>query len=101
MTFVPVRGLIDSVTNEVNAQVTTTTDHGYLTGYVVRVIVPPVYGMSLYNQANIVVTSPTTFTTDLDTSNQLPFVAPTFAANGQAFTPAQVVPISGTEVNVS
>ena len=53
MTFVPVRQLIDDVTNEVNAEVTTVDDHGYLTGYVVRVIVPQAYGMNIYEQTKL------------------------------------------------
>jgi hypothetical protein len=101
MTFVPVRQLIDDVTNEVNAEVTTVDDHGYLTGYVVRVIVPQAYGMNIYEQTKIVVTGTKTFTTTIDTSWQNDFVAPTFVANGQGFTEAQVIPISGTTDNVS
>lgn len=102
MTFIPERKLITSVTNAVNAEVTTTEDHGYSSGDVVRVFVPKAYGMELYNQANITVTSDTTFTTNLDTSNQLPFVQPVFTVNGPGFTDAQVIPITcGAEDNIS
>ena len=97
----PKRRLISNVTNAVGAEVTTTAAHGYSTGYVVRVIVPEAYGMSLYNQATIEVTSDTTFITDLDTSTLDPFVAPVFVPDGQAFTEAQTVPISGTTDNVA
>ena len=100
MTFLPVRCLIEDVTQSTNAEVTTTTDHGYLSGMVVRVIVPPAYGMSVYETSSITVTGLDTFTTNIDTSSELPFVAPTFVANGQAFTEAQVVPVTGTEQNI-
>ncbi len=99
--FVPKRRLISNVTNDVLAEVTTTENHGYETGYVVRVNVPEVYRMSLFAQAKIVVTGTTTFLTDIDTSNQPPFVAPVFVADGPGFTEAQVVPMSGVTDNIA
>lgn len=97
--FVPKRRLLSNVTNALRAIVTTTEDHGYETGQIVRLIVPLAYGMHLnYVQAQIVVLSPTTFETDVNTSNQLPFVEPTFPPG---FTNAQVVPISGVEDNIA
>lgn len=98
--FVPKRRLIASVSIAEKAEVTTTEDHGYLTGYVVRVIVPPIYEMALYRQTSIIVTGTTTFTTDINTLNQPPFFVPTF--NGEnPFTAAQVVPMTGTEDNIA
>lgn len=99
--YVPKRRLIFNVTNAVNAEVTTTEDHGYETGYVVRVNVPEAYGMSLFAQAKIIVTGTTTFLTDIDTSNQLPFIPPVFVPDGSGFTNAQVVPISGVTDNIA
>lgn len=97
--FVPKRRLLSNVTNALRAIVTTTEDHGYETGQIVRLIVPLAYGMHLnYVQTQIVVLSPTTFETDVNTSNQLPFVEPTFPPG---FTEAQVVPISGVEDNIA
>lgn len=99
--FLPKRRLISSVTNSTSATVTTTEDHGYTTGMYVRVFVPEAYGMNLYDQTEITVTGTTTFMTTIDTSTQLPYVAPTFVTGGQAFTDAQVIPISGVEDNAA
>lgn len=99
--FVPKRRLISNVTNAVGAVVTTTEDHGYETGYVVRVNVPQSYGMSLYAQAKIIVTGTNTFLTDIDTSNQPPFVSPVFVPDGSGFTNAQTTPISGVTENIA
>jgi hypothetical protein len=78
------------------ATVTTTTDHGYFQGQVVRLIVPPEYGMDIYyKQVKILdVPSDSTFTTDLNTTEQAAFVAP-----ADPFQEAQVVPMSGVEFN--
>lgn len=98
--FVPQLQLIVQVTNSVTAEVTTAEDHGYNTGMVVRVNVPAIYGMSLFNQTPIVVTSPTTFTTQIDTSQMNAFAIPTpYPPN--AFTPAQVIPMTGQEMNIA
>lgn len=95
--FVPKRRLVSGVTNAVEAVVTTTEDHGYDTGLVVRLIVPDAYGMSVYEQGTINVLSDTTFSVSIDTTNLETFSAPTFPPTG--FTPAQVVPISGVTDN--
>ena len=100
MSFVPVRCLVDNVTNAVNAEVTTTTDHGYETDQVVRLIVPPAYGMDVYEQTRVVVTGSDTFVTEVDTSSQLPFVPPAYVPGAPAFTQAQCVPITGVEQNI-
>lgn len=100
MSFVPVHCLIDNVTNAYNASVTTSTDHGYETGQVVRVIVPPAYGMNVYEQTKIIVTGTDTFITEIDTTAQLPFVAPPYVPGSAPFTDAQVTPISGVEKNI-
>ena len=97
--FVPQLRLIQNVTNAASAVVTTVDDHGYFTGQVVRVNVPQAYGMSLFQQTTIVVTGPTTFLTDINTVNKKPFVSPTFPPT--YFTPAQVVPMSGTTDNIA
>lgn len=98
--FEPQRKLISSLTNAVNAVVTTTTNHGFETGMVVRIIVPKTYGMEIYNQTYIEVLSLTSFRTQLDTSGIDPFAAPSLYPP-VAFTPAQTVPITGTEDNVA
>ena len=98
--FEPQLNLISNVSNAVAAVVTTVTDHGYETGMVVRINVPKTYGMTLFNQATIVVTSSNTFTTDINTSKMDPFVAPTLYPP-VAFTPAQCIPMTGIEDNVA
>lgn len=98
--YQPSLKLIQNVTNSVNCTVTTTTDHGYATGYIVRVDVPPAYGMQVNQTTSIIVIDNVTFSTQIDTSNLYPFTAPNFVVNGQGFTQAQVIPISGTEMNV-
>lgn len=96
-TWEPQHCLISSITNAVNAIVTTTTDHGYYTGMTVRLVVPSTYGMSLFVQTPIVVTGPTTFVTTVNTLDSDPFVAPVLTV---AFTPAQVTPMNGIERNI-
>jgi hypothetical protein len=56
--------------------------------------------MNVYAQTTITVTSPTAFTTGIDTSWQRPFISPTFVDGGKGFTQAQVVPITGVEENI-
>lgn len=97
--FVPKRRLISDVTRALNAEVTTSEDHGYETGLDVRLIVPKSYGMELqFVPTEISVTSSTQFTTTVDTRSQDPFVAPTFPPG---FTDAQTVPISGVTDNAA
>lgn len=89
--FTPIRRLLSAVTNATQAVVTTSTNHGYVTGDWVRLIVPGAYGMAIdYEQSEITVLSNTQFQTTVDTSYRLPFVAP-----AAPFTAAQVVPIGG------
>lgn len=96
--FIPKRREISAVSNATRAVVTTTENHGYSAGQVVRLIVPSEYGMSLFFVvANILsIPTDTTFVTDIDTSNQSSYVAPT---PPPGFTQSQVVPISGIEQN--
>lgn len=70
--------IISNVTNANPAVVTTTFDHQYLTGMIVRLIIPKGYGMTQANQlyAPIVVTGDTTFTIDIDTTMFDRFASP-------------------------
>lgn len=95
--FVPKRRLVSGVTNAFEAVVTTTEDHGYETGLVVRLFVPSSYGMAIYEQGKINVLSDTSFSVTIDTTNLEVFSAPTFPPTG--FTSAQVIPISGATNN--
>lgn len=97
--FVPTAQLVTNVTNDVNAVVTTASDHNFNVGDAVRLIVPVAYGMNIqYQQTQVLAITPTTITTNFDTSQQKPFVTPTFPP---AFTSAQVTPITGLEQNVA
>ncbi|MFZ1075273.1 MAG: hypothetical protein WAN50_02770 [Minisyncoccia bacterium] len=97
--FVPVANIITAFTNATVSQVTTNTPHGYVNGQVVRIIVPPAYGMNLfYIQTIITIVDTMNFLTTIDTTRQRPFIIPTFPPG---FTPAQVTPISGVEMNIA
>jgi len=85
--------IISSITNANPAVVTTTFDHQYLTGMIVRLNIPRGYGMTQANRlyGPIIVTGDTTFTIDIDTTHFDIFAAPsTFPENQQS---AQVTPI--------
>ncbi len=87
---IPAARGIGAITNAFPAQVTTTLNHGYITGAIVRLYVPPYCGMEQANRlkGSIEVTGATTFLIDIDTTHFDPFVAP--PAN---LTPSQVVPV--------
>lgn len=82
--YQPASRAIIAITNANPAQVTTSIDgvvagnHLYKDGTIVRLLVPEIYGMFQVNNlyAPIVVTSPTTFTIDLDTTFFDAFVVP-------------------------
>lgn len=98
--FVPQLHLIQNVTNAEKAIVTTITPHGYTDGIYVRVNVPSNYGMMIFEETQILITSPTTFSTLLNTLQLDQFVAPTLYPP-VAFTPAQCVPMGGTTDNIA
>ena len=74
----PAMRIITAITNSAFAQVTTSFAHGYPNGTVVRFDIPPSLGMIQLDQMTspIVVTSPTTFTINIDTTQFAPFVIP-------------------------
>lgn len=83
--FQPALRIISNITTSNPAQVTTTFDHQYVSGTIVRLDIPPQFGMQQANKqfGSIVVTSPTTFDIALDstlfdefsTPSQYPFSA--------------------------
>jgi hypothetical protein len=75
--FKPARRNIDTITNANPALVTTINDHEYLTGLVVRLIIPPAKGMQDANQltGTITVTGANSFTIDIDTTKMDTFKA--------------------------
>jgi hypothetical protein len=96
--FQPRRRLISAVTLADQSEITTTEAHGYEVDQLVRIIIPDNYGMKVdYEIAKIkTVPSTTTFTSNLNTSSQSAFVAPT---EPPSFTQAHIVPITGNELN--
>lgn len=92
--YQPAMRIIAAITTTNPAQVTTTIDHLYLTGMIVRLDIPIGVGMEQANQltGTIVVTGSTTFLINIDTTFFTPFVIPTLPPFA-AYTCAQVVPI--------
>ncbi len=95
--FSPRMSLIAAITLTENAVVTTTMAHGLITGEIVRLIVPPGFGMEQANNlvSSIAVLSPTTFVTGINTTTFDPYVVP--APNPHLPACGQVIPIG--EVN--
>lgn len=91
--FIPDARIISSITNAKEAVVTTTQNHGYSTGFVVRIVYPfPYYlafGMPQINGLTgvINVMSPNTFSISINSLSFDPFVV------GTALESAQVIPI--------
>lgn len=77
--FQPAMRIVSSITQAYPASITTTFAHQYNTGMIVRLNIPEGFGMQQANQlyTPIIVTSPTTFTMDIDTSFMDPYVIPT------------------------
>lgn len=76
-TFQRAMRVISSITNANPAVVTTTTDHQYLTGMVIRLNIPKGFGMQQANQlyGTITVTGDTSFSIDIDTTNMDRFLS--------------------------
>lgn len=97
-TFKPAMRIITAITQSNPAVITTSFAHGYISGTIVRLDIPPADGMQQANQffGPILVTGSTTFTMDLDTTNFDAFAIP-IAAPPYINTCAQCVPIG--EIN--
>mgnify|MGYP001571592350 CR=1 FL=1 len=74
--FQPAMRIITNITNGFPATVTTSFAHQYTTGLIIRLILPPGFGMSQANQqfGGITVIDTTTFTINIDTRLYQPFV---------------------------
>jgi hypothetical protein len=101
--FQPAMRCINAITQANPAVFTTTTDHQYQTGLIVRINVPKWYGMQQINKfvGEVNVLTPTTFSLQLDgvpldTTTFDPFVVPVTYLQ-RTSTPAQCVPVG--EVN--
>lgn len=96
--FRPAMRLIASITQTNPAVVTTTFDHGYGTGLIVRLDIPLADGMQQINgmTGTIIVTGSDSFTINIDATTFEPFSIP-ISPNPHDNTCAMVVPIG--EVN--
>lgn len=89
--FQPAMRVISAITNAFPAVVTTTIDHQYITGTIVRLNITIGHGMPQANQqfGTIVVLSATTFSISIDTTYYDPFVVPVLVK----YTCSQCIPI--------
>jgi hypothetical protein len=90
--FIPASRDVVAITQANPAVVTTSFDHGYLSQWIVRIVVPNGFGMTNLNDLTfpITVLSPTTFSIPINTSGFTAFSVPTSPKFG---TPAQCIPI--------
>jgi hypothetical protein len=104
----PALRLIAAITQSNPAVVTTTFDHGYVSGTIVRLVIPTACGMTEADQlvGTIAVTGGATFTIDIDTTAFDAFIVPIAPLPSQNIC-SWVVPIGETayqlnaaEVNV-
>lgn len=98
-TYQPAMRIIAGITNGFPATITTTFDHNYISGTIVRLYIPRGFGMQQADELSgtIIVTGNTTFTIDINTTNfdtfsypasfpfdrQYPQVVPTGEVNSQ------------------
>jgi len=98
-TYAPALRLITAITNATNAQVTTSFAHGYLSGLIVRILVPDLrFGMIQADKkvGTITVIDDTNFTIDIDSNNFDTFIIPSPEEPGTNRFP-EVIPIG--EIN--
>lgn len=91
--FQPAMRIISSITNANPAVITTTIDHDYLSGEIIRLIIPDGFGMEQANNliGKITVTGTFTFSVDIDTITFDVFAAPSPLPS--AYTCAQIIPV--------
>lgn len=89
--YQPAMRQIAAITNANPAVVTTTFNHNYITGTIIRLDITPGHGMAQANQlfAPIIRLTPTTFSIAIDTTLFDPFVVP-ISNRG---TPSQTIAI--------
>jgi hypothetical protein len=94
--------LISAITNDNPASVTTTFDHDYTDGLIVRFNIPKAEGMTQLDKmtGTITVTGTDTFTVNIDTTSFDAFAIPGAPAWYQN-TCATVVPVTGTVRDVT
>lgn len=94
-TFLPAMRLIASITNSYPAVVTTTFDHDYISGLVVRIHIPVACGMQELNDfvGEVTVINDTSFSLDIDTTRYQAFAIPAAPVPPWLDTCAQVIPV--------
>jgi hypothetical protein len=86
---------ITAITNGFPAMVTTSFPHSYLSGLIVRMVVPHIYGMYQINdiKGTIQVVSDTAFNININTTTFDAFVIPMELVNQPLTNVAQAVPV--------
>ena len=76
--YQPAMRLVTDISKAENAVITTSFDHDYVTGLIVRLYVPNNYGMFQIDKkvGEITVLSPTTFSIDISTTDYDSFLVP-------------------------
>jgi len=97
--FYPKWRYISKITAANPAVITTTVDHGYVAGQLIRLRVPSEFGMTQMDNlvGTVVSVTDSTITTDINSSAFTAFAWPLTAAG--AFTPAQVIPFGESSSN--
>lgn len=92
--------IVAAITNAVVPLVTTTINHQYATGDIVRFNIPPLFGMQQIDQqlATVTVISDFTFNIDIDTTLFSPFIVPMTLPTH--YTGPQVVPVGEINSNL-
>ena len=77
-TYQPAMRLVTNITKSINAVVTTSFDHDYVTGTIVRLYVPHYFGMFQIDKlyGDITVLTPDTFSININSINYDSFLAP-------------------------
>jgi len=91
--FQPAMRPISAITSSLLVMITTSINHNYVTGEIVRIVLPLGFGMQQMNQVYgpITVTGLTTFTMPVDSTTFDPFHVPSQYPQNQQY--AQVIPI--------
>ena len=99
--------VITAITNSDPAVITTSFAHNYITGQIVRIYIPPYFGMTQINRltGTIAVLTDTQFAIDINTTNFDTFVVPLTPAGylppGVQLQYATVVPVGEVTSSLS
>ena len=102
-TFQPAMREISSITQSSPAEITTTFDHDYRTGDIVRIYIPDGYGMKQIDgfKGDITVTGTDTFTMDINSTSFDALVIPIPSARPWYFNSVpHIVPVGEVTANL-